>query len=60
MRKLTFEMTYENFLDATGRRESGANLKLWLNIVALVNSEHYDVISEELHEAISLLANDDV
>ena len=60
MRKLTFEMTYEDFLEASGRRESAANLKLWLNIVALVNNEHYDVITEELHDAISLFANDDV
>jgi len=28
--------------------------------VAVVNTEHYDVIKEELCEAIALLANDDI
>ena len=60
MRTIEFKCTYNDFLEITGRRDSKVNQKLWLDIVAVVNTEHYDVIKEELCEAIALLANDDI
>ena len=60
MRTLEFKCTYTDFLDSTGRRDSKTNQKLWLEVVALVNAEHYDMFKEELCDAVALLANDDI
>ena len=60
MRTIAFVCDYDTFLDVSGRRDNAPNQKLWLEIVALVNTEHYDVIKHELCEAISMLADDDI
>ena len=60
MRTIAFVCDYETFLNVTARRDNAPNQKLWLEIVALVNTEHYDTIRDELCEAISLLAVDDI
>ncbi len=60
MRTIAFVCNYDTFLDITGRRDNAPNQKLWLNVVALVNTEHYDIIKSELCEAIALLADDDI
>lgn len=60
MRTIAFVCDYETFLNVTDRRDSSTNQKLWLDVVALVNTEHYDLIKEELCEAIALLANDEI
>lgn len=60
MRTIAFVCDYETFLNITDRRDSSANQKLWLDVVALVNTEHYDLIKEELCEAIALLATDEI
>jgi len=58
MRTIAFVCDYETFLNVTDRRDNAANQKLWLDIIALVNTEHYDTFKEELCEAIALLADD--
>lgn len=60
MRTIAFVCDYETFLNVTDRRDSSTNQKLWLDVVALVNTEHYDLIKEELCEAIALFANDEI
>ena len=60
MRTIEFKCTYDDFLNTTGRRNNRQNEKLWLNIVALVNTEHYDDIKDEICEAIALLSSDDI
>jgi hypothetical protein len=60
MRTIAFVCDYDTFLDVSGRRNSAENQKLWLEVVAIVNTEHYDTIRDELCEAISLLADDDI
>lgn len=60
MRTIAFVCDYETFLDVSDRRDSAPNQKLWLEVVALVNTEHYDIIKNELCEAISMLADDDI
>ena len=60
MRTITFVCDYDTFLDISGRRDNAPNQKLWLEVVALVNTQHYDIIKNELCEAISMLADDDI
>lgn len=57
-RTIRFTCTYEDFLDLTGRRDSQENLKIWLDIVALVNREHHDMIKDDLNDAIAQLADE--
>jgi hypothetical protein len=60
MRTIAFVCDYDTFLNVSDRRDSAVNQKLWLEVVAEVNTEHYDTIRDELCEAISLLALDDI
>jgi hypothetical protein len=60
MREIKFKCTYEDFFNVSGRRDSSCNQKLWLDVVATVNTEHHELIKAELCEAIALLANDDI
>lgn len=60
MRTIAFVCDYETFLDVSDRRDNAPNQKLWLDIVALVNTEHHDLIRMELCEAIAMLADDDI
>jgi len=58
MRTIAFVCDYDTFLNVTDRRDNAANQKLWLDLIALVNTEHYDMFKGELCEAIALLADD--
>ena len=60
MRTIAFVCDYNTFLNVTDRRDTAANQKLWLDVIAIVNTEHYDTFKEELCEAIALLADDTI
>jgi len=58
MREITFVCKYKGFLEATGKRDNNESQKEWLNIVALVNTDHHKTIQEEINEAIAMLAEE--
>jgi hypothetical protein len=53
MRKLELgSWDYDDYLTITGRDDNSKTKARWLEVIALINSKHYDGINNEVRETI--------
>ena len=53
MRKLIVSnWAYEDYLAITDRKDSPTTQKRWLDVIALINTKHYESIDNEIRETV--------
>jgi hypothetical protein len=56
MRKVIFTCDYESFLEWANLQNNKESQKIWLNVVAEINTQHHEIMLDEINQAIAEIA----